>query len=201
MQRTVLELLREAGEPCAASYLAGMVGQKTHSLDVSMRRAVRTLRRRGLVDCALAGGRLMAWLPEHEPPIVHRRVSGAQIEAPVLERLREWTGWCPLAMLVGACEPTLDDLDRPLPGMATAGPISSPGSGLVLATRTLTQMPLSTTAVATSSHTPTTSPMPTSTPLPTQPIGIASQGLVTGRMGDDGPEPRNAQLKQELVGA
>ena len=100
MQRTVLELLREAGEPCAASYLVGMVGQRTHSLDVSVRRAVWALRRRGIVDCALARGRLVAWLPEHEPPMVHRRVSGAQIEALILERLREWTGWCPVRMLV-----------------------------------------------------------------------------------------------------
>jgi len=34
-----------------------------------------------------------------------------------------------------------------------------------------------------------------------QPIGIASKDLVTGRMRDDGPESRNAQLKQKLVGA
>lgn len=99
MQRTVLELLREAGEPCAASYLAGMMGQPSHALDVSVRRAVRTLRRRGIVDCALARGRLVAWLPEHEPPMVHRRVSGDQIEALVLERLREWTGWYPVYTL------------------------------------------------------------------------------------------------------
>ena len=99
MQRTVLELLREAGEPCAASYLVGMVGQRTHSLDVSVRRAVWALRRRGIVDCALARGRLVAWLPEHEPPTAHRRVSGAQIEALALERLREWTDWCPVYAL------------------------------------------------------------------------------------------------------
>ena len=100
VQRAVLDLLREAGGPCDAAYLSAMIGQKSHSLDVSVRRAVRTLRRRGIVDCALARGRLVAWLPEHEPPMVHRRVSGYQIEALVLERLREWTDWCPVRMLV-----------------------------------------------------------------------------------------------------
>ena len=99
VQRAVLDLLREAGGPCDAAYLSAMVGQKSHSLDVSVRRAVRTLRRRGLVDCALARGRLVAWLPEHEPPTARRRVSGAQIEALALERLREWTDWCPVYTL------------------------------------------------------------------------------------------------------
>lgn len=78
-------------------------------------------------------------------------------------------------LLAGGCGPSLDDLDRPLPGMATAGPASSPGRGLVLATRTPTQMPLSATAAATSSHMPTSSPTPTSTPLPTQPITYVVQ--------------------------
>ncbi len=50
MQRLILELLEEAGQPCSAAYLADMVGQRSHSLDVSVRRAVRTLHRRGLVD-------------------------------------------------------------------------------------------------------------------------------------------------------
>ena len=98
-QRAVLDLLREAGGPCDAAYLSAMIGQKSHSLDVSVRRAVRTLRRRGIVDCALARGRLVAWLPEHEPPMVHRPVSGDQIEALALEHLREWTDWCPVYTL------------------------------------------------------------------------------------------------------
>ena len=86
-------------------------------------------------------------------------------------------------LLAGACGPSLDDLDRPLPGMATAGPPSSLGRGLVLATRTPTQMPLSATAVATSSHMPTSSPIPTSTPLPTQPITYCVQaGDTLGRI-------------------
>lgn len=80
-------------------------------------------------------------------------------------------------LLAGACRPSLGDLDRPLPGTATTAPTSTPGKGLVLATRTPTQMPLSATAV------PTSSPIPTSTPLPTQPITYCVQaGDTLGRI-------------------
>ena len=44
------------------------------------------------------------------------------------------------ALRVCACEPSLDDLDRPLHGMATVGPTSDPDRGFVLATRTPIQL-------------------------------------------------------------
>ena len=86
-------------------------------------------------------------------------------------------------LLVCACEPSVHNLDRPLPGVPTIGATSPPAGVSALGTLTPAQIPSPSTVVVTDTFVPTSTASPRSSSVPTQPITYVVQaGDTLGRL-------------------